>query len=594
MDPIPAEDIVWRLEDLYEGPDDPILEQDKRHCLDEAQRLSDTYNGRVGELDTDGLLGLVRDLEILEERSRRIVTFAYLNFATRTRDSESSRLWQEAMEFSSRLQRDTIFFALEWAQMDDESARGHFESPVLATYAHYLKSLRRYRPHLLTEPEERILAEKRPSGTGSWRSLFDKVMGRQRFGERRRTESEVLSDLYHVEREVRKDAAADFTGGLEPISHVLTHTFNTILLDKSIEDRLRKYPHWLSARNLDNEISDEVVQVLVQSVTSRYDLVERYYHLKREILGYEELLDYDRYAPLPGRAQTQFSWDQAGDLVLSAFRSFSPRMEQIARRFFDDRWIHAPVLAGKRSGAFSHPAIPSVHPYILLNFTGKQSDIGTLAHELGHGIHQYLCRSQGLFNSHVPLTLAETASVFGEMLVFEHVLETIPSAEERLAAVCTKVEDVIATVFRQAAMHRFEETVHKERRERGELSQERISEVWMETQHAMFGDSVRLLDHYGLWWSYIPHFVQSPGYVYAYAFGELLVFALIRRYREVGSDFVPMYMELLESGGKASPEDLLQPLGIDLADPGFWNQGLDFLEELLREAEHLARLIVLK
>jgi len=252
------------------------------------------------------------------------------------------------------------------------------------------------------------------------------------------------------------------------------------------------------------------------------------------------------------------------------------------------------VMAGKRSGAFSHPAIPSVHPYILMNFTGKQRDVMTLAHELGHGIHQYLSRSQGLFNSDVPLTMAETASVFGEMLVFEHLLEALPSEEARLAALCTKLEDVMATVFRQAAMHRFEETVHSERRERGELSRERFSEVWMDTQHAMFGDSVRLLDHYGLWWSYIPHFVQSPGYVYAYAFGELMVFALIRKYREGTSDFIPMYLELLESGGKAAPEDLLQPLGIDLADPGFWTQGLDFLEDLIEEAEGLAHSVVLR
>ncbi|MBI4775714.1 MAG: M3 family oligoendopeptidase [Deltaproteobacteria bacterium] len=593
MDPISAEEVVWRLEDLYDGPDDGNLEQDKLHCIGEAQRLSSTFKGRIGELSPDELLEFLRDLENLRERSRKIVTFAHLHFATQTGNPVSSRLWQEAMEFNSRLQRDTIFFTLEWAQMDDESARRQIDSPVLAAYGHFLKSLRRYRPYLLTEPEERILAEKQPSGNGSWRSLFDKVMGRQRFGERRRAESEVLSDLYHREQEVRRRAAEDFTAGLDEISHVLTHIFNTILLDKSIEDRLRKHPHWLSARNLDNEIADEVVRLLVQSVTSRYDFVARYYRLKRDILGYEELLDYDRYAPLPGQAQTQFSWDQARDLVLSAFRGFSPRMEQIARRFFDDRWIHAPVMAGKRSGAFSHPAIPSVHPYILLNFTGKHRDIMTLAHELGHGIHQYLSRRQGLFNSEVPLTTAETASVFGEMLIFEHLLEALPSGEARLAALCTKLEDVIATIFRQAAMHRFEESLHIERREQGERSRERISEVWMETQRAMFGDSVRLLDHYGLWWSYIPHFVQSPGYVYAYAFGELLVFALIRRYREGRCALVPLYLELLESGGKASPEDLLRPLGIDLADAGFWTQGLDFLEELLREAERLAQPLAL-
>jgi len=327
-----------------------------------------------------------------------------------------------------------------------------------------------------------------------------------------------------------------------------------------------------------------MVGALVDAVSARYDLVERYYRLKRKLLGYDELFDYDRYAPVRAGAERNTPWDDAKRIVLVSYEDFSPEMAKIAARFFDESWIHAPVMHGKRSGAFAHPVVPSLHPYVFLNFNGSRRDIMTLAHELGHGIHQCLARGQGLFNSDTPLTTAESASVFGEMIVFSFLKKTV-SPVERLGLICSKIEDILSTVFRQVAMNRFEDAVHNARRTRGELDPDFISSAWIESQTAMFGDSVRLLDHYRIWWSYIPHFVHYPGYVYAYAFGELLVLALYEQYLQEGPDFVPKYLEFLGSGGKKAPGELLRPFGVDLADAGFWRRGIKIIEDLIVEAE---------
>jgi oligoendopeptidase F len=586
-EPLAAE-VVWRIEDLYSGAQDPELEGDRQWCLEEAKHFAEAYSSGVGRLTTQELLEAVKRLEYLQARSQKFSAYAHLLFAIQTQNSEASALRQAAAEFYSLLRRDTLFFNLEWIQLDETRVQEYLDSPDLAPYRHYLKSARRWGPHVLTQPEEQILAETEPIGASSWCALFDKVLGHQRFGDNGRTEAEVLSDLYSPVRAVRKKAAVDLTEGLKQVLHVLTHIFNTLLLDKAITDRLRRYPHWLRARNLANETEDQTVQALVQAVTSRYDMVQRYYSIKQRLLGYDIIFDFDRYAPVPGMPQHLFSWEEAKDIVLSAFDHFSPRMADSASLFFDHRWIHAPVLPGKRSGAFAHPTIPEVHPYVLLNFTGTHRDVMTLAHELGHGIHQYLARSQGFFNSQTPLTMAETASVFGEMLVFHHLLEQVQNPQERLVLLCSKVDEALATVFRQVTMNRFEDLAHNQRRERGELTPEQLSQLWMETQQAMFGDSVQLLDYYRIWWCYIPHLVHSPGYVYAYAFGELLVFALYQQYRKKGEEFVPLYLELLEAGGKGEPQELLKPFGINLSDPQFWHQGLAFLDDMLSEAETLA------
>jgi len=580
-----AESVVWELESLYEGPSDPELEVDRQWCRQQADSFAEDYRGKVSELLPQALLDAVYRFENLQERLQKLLSFAALHFATRTHDAGAGALWQATLEFYSTIRRDTLFFELEWTQLGERDAQAILSSGSLDRYRHYLESLRRYKPHLLSETEERILAEKEPAGTSAWSTLFDKVVSQLRFGDKQRTQSEVLSDLYHAERDARKLAALELTDGLRGVLHILAHTFNIILLDKSIMDRLRQYPHWLRARNLTNEVDDDVVGALVDAVASRYDLVHRYYRLKRRLLDYEELFDYDRYAPVPGLPKKVFPWGEAQEIVLAAYESFSPRMAEIAGRFFDERWIHAPVMPGKRGGAFAHSTVPSLHPFILLNYTGTYRDIMTLAHELGHGIHQYLARKQGLFNSETPLTMAESASVFGEMIVFRHILERIEDSRERAAVLCSKLEDIFATTFRQISMNRFEDAIHTERREKGELAPERFSDLWIESQGAMFGDAVRLLEHYNIWWCYIPHFIHSPGYVYSYAFGELLVLALYRKYEEMGADFVPLYLELLEAGGKARPDELLRPFGIDLADPLFWNEGLTILEDLLSRAE---------
>jgi len=579
-----VENVRWNLGDLYAGPDAPEIAADGLWCRERAGKFS-RYRGKVGGLGAPDLLDAVRSLEDLNERAQKLLAYSYLYFSTRTQDPAASGLFQAQKELYSGLQRDTLFFELEWTKIDEDRALALASDPALSKYRHHLMSIRRYGPHLLSEPEERILAEKEPAGASAWSALFDKMLSRLEFGPNKRTESEVLSELYHPEREVRRKAAVELTEGLESLLPPLTHIFNTILLDKSIDDRLRKYPNWISSRNLDNEADDGMVEALVSAVSSRYDIVERYYALKRRVLGYDDLFDYDRYAPLPGLSQEKYSWEEARETVLSAYGAFSPKMAGIASLFFEKGWIHAPVRPGKRSGAFSHSVVPSAHPYVLLNFTGKQRDVMTLAHELGHGVHQYLAREQGLFNSETPLTTAESASVFGEMLVFRHILGKMEDPAQRRAFLCSKIEDIIATVFRQVSMNRFEEAVHNARRTRGELDPEFISNAWMDTQRAMFGDSMRLLDHYRIWWSYIPHFVHSPGYVYAYAFGELLVLALYDKYMREKDGFEPMYLEFLASGGKDKPGELLRPFGIDLSDPGFWDRGLSIIDGLLHEAE---------
>jgi oligoendopeptidase F len=390
---------------------------------------------------------------------------------------------------------------------------------------------------------------------------------------------------------VRRKAADSVTEGLRSRSMELTYIFNVIVADKASDDKRRGYPTWISARNLANEAPDEVVEALITAVTSNYDLVERHYNLKRALFGYDALYDYDRYAPLPIEAATrEYTWEESRDIVLSAYHAFSPQMSEIAGSFFTNNWIHAPVLPNKRGGAFSSPTVPSAHPYVLVNFLGKPRDVMTLAHELGHGVHQWLgSQNQTYFNAYTPLTTAEMASVFGEMLVFTDMTNKEPDPAARLSMLANKLEDSFATVFRQIAMNRFEHVLHNARRSEGELSTERISQIWMETQKAMFRGSIDLRDDYGIWWSYVGHFIGSPGYVYAYAFGELLVLALFNLYQKRGAEFVPQYLEVLKAGGSDYPDRILAKAGVDLSDPAFWNEGLAALRTLVEQEEKLAR-----
>lgn len=580
-----TQDIIWKLQDLYNSLKDPAIANDITQCEADAKKINEKFAGKVATLNDNDLLELVVCLENLEILLGKISTFAYLNFATQTKNTDAGAFLQKIRETLSRISKETVFFELEWNKVDPDKAASLTASPALKKYRHYLESLRRYAPHQLSHTEEKLLIEKAPVGRSSWTGLFDKVFGHLKFGEEQRTEEEVLSDLYDKTREVRKKAAADLTNGFQSQLHILTHIFNTILADKMIDDRLRKYDSWVSTMNLYNELENKTVEVLVDCVTSRYDISQRYYRLKKQLLGLPELYDYDRYAPIPHLPDTLIPWGECKKMVLDAFRAFSSKKGEIASFFFDRRWIHAPILEGKRSGAFAHPCVPEAHPYVMVNYTGNLRDVSTVAHELGHGVHQYLAAENGYYNSDTPLVLAETASVFGELLVFNNQLEKIEHDLERKAFICQKLESIFATVFRQVSMNRFEHLIHNGRREKGELSSEEMSGYWLQTQKAMFEDSVTLTDNYGIWWSYIPHFLSSPGYVYSYAFGELLVLALYKIYLQDRKAFVPKYLDLLKAGGSQSPYELLKPFGVDIDDPNFWMGGLDIIDDMLKMVE---------
>jgi oligoendopeptidase F len=578
-------DIIWKLEDLYSGYDDSAIEKAISFCQKEAKAISGDYTNRVSELSAEELKELVTRLENLEVHLGKLFTFAFLNFATRTNDQEVSAFLQRMREIGSSIGKETVFFELEWNKVEQEKAQSLFESAELVHYSHYLKNMRKYAPHQLSQIEEKLLLEYAPVGRGSWTSLFEKILGHQKFGKDKRTEEEVLADLYSPERDVRKQAAEDLTEGLNSQLHILTHIFNTLLADKMISDRVRSYPGWVSSMNLGNELEDKTVETLIAETVKCYDIPTRYYRIKKELLGFEELLDYDRYAPLPHLPDKSITWEEGKTMVLSAFREFSPRMAEIAGYFYDRRWIHAPVLDGKRGGAFAHPCVPDVHPYVLVNYTGNLRDVSTVAHELGHGVHQYLAAEQGYYNSNTTLVLSETASVFAELLVFNSQLELLDNKDEKKAFICQKLESIFATVFRQISMNRFEDRVHNTRRDQGELKTEEITELWLQTQREMFGDSVTLTDNYGIWWSYIPHFLHTPGYVYSYAFGELLVLALYGLYRQEGESFVPRYLDLLAAGGSRTPYAIVEPFGVNLDDPQFWNNGLQVIDDMLQLVE---------
>lgn len=585
-----AENITWDLSDLYASIDDPALEQDIQHLNETATAFEKAHRGKIVSYDPEEFHDAIRSYEAIVEGATRVGAFVNLLWTTDTGNPKYGAMLQRVTEWSSRLEQQLVFFDLEWINAPEAFAQRMIDHPALERYQHWLETMRRYQPHRLTEPEEKILAEKAVTGRNAWVRFFSEVMGSTRYpydGEDL-TQDAILSKLYDPDRAVRQKAAQIITDVLGEKLPILTFVFNTLAADKASDDRLRRYPTWISSRNLANEVSDDVVDALIDAVTSRYDIVARYYNLKRDILGVEKLYDYDRYAPLPA-AEGDYHWDKAREMVLNAYAKFAPQMADIADKFFTESWIDAAPRPGKRSGAYSAYTVPSAHPYVFMNFTGTARDVMTLAHELGHGVHQYLSREQGMLQQHTPLTTAEMASTFGEMLVFTDFMERENDPDVRLAMLAHKIEDTFATVFRQISMNRFEHEMHTARREEGELSHERLSEIWMETQRAMFMDSVELTDNYAIWWSYVPHFLHTPGYVYAYAFGELLVMALFARYRQEGPGFAPRYIDVLRAGGSDWPENILAPLGVDLTDPGFWQKGLGEIERMVGQAETLVR-----
>ncbi len=566
----------------------PLLDE----AAQRAQAFAAAHAGNVAELDGDGLAAAMDELAAIYDLAGRAGNYAGLLFSADTSDPANGALMQRAEEKGTGIETDLLFFDLEFAAIDDDRAAELLATDGLEHYRHHLTTLRRYRAHLLSEPEEKILTEKGITGRGAWGRLFAELMSSVEVtlpGAEEPVQMEVaLSRMMAPDRDVRREAQQAVTDALAPGLRTRAFIFNTLLYDKAVDDRLRHYPTWLSSRNLSNEASDESVAALVSAVRDNYDIARRWYGVKAGLLGIERLSDYDRMAPVTAEAEPEFGWEEGRDLVLDAYHSFSPVTGDLAQQFFDEDWIDAPIRPGKRGGAFCAYTVPSVHPYVLLNYTSKRRDVLTLAHELGHGIHAALARPRGPFEQSTPLTLAETASVFGETIVFGRLLEQAPTEASRLSLLAESLEGSIATVFRQVAMNRFEESVHTARREEGELGIDRIGELWIASQEEMMGGAVELTENYRSWWSYIPHFVNTPGYVYAYAYGQLLALSVYARYLEEGEPFVPAYIEMLSAGGSRSPEELGAIVGIDLADPGFWDRGLQLVRDQLEQAEAAA------
>ncbi|MBV8710190.1 MAG: M3 family oligoendopeptidase [Solirubrobacterales bacterium] len=574
---------------LTDGGDRAAAQSMLDEARERAGKFAETYAGKVAELDADRLESAMRELEAVNELIGRVGSYASLRFSTDTADPARGALLQLVQERDTEIETLLLFFELEWAALDDARAQELLAAQQLDRYRHHLESVRRYRPHLLSESEEKIVTEKSISSQAAWARLFGELVAalRVELDGQELTLDVALSRLQTADREVRRAAAEAVSRTLEPGARTRGFIYNTLLYDKSVEDRLRRYPHWLASRNLSNEASDESVTALIEAVRARFDIPQRWYRLKAKLLGIDRLADYDRSAPVL-KEDVTYSFAAARELVLETYHSFSPVAGDVARRFFDERWIDAPPRPHKRGGAFCAYTVPSVHPYVMLNFTAQRRDVLTMAHELGHGLHAALAQPRGVFHQSTPLTLAETASVFGEELVFGRMLAEISDDEQRLGLLGERIDGAIATVFRQVAMNRFEHLVHTRRRADGELSADRICELWVEAQSELFGDSVQITEGYRFWWSYVPHFINTPGYVYAYAYGLLLALSVYSRYLEEGEPFVESYLELLSAGGSRSPEQLAEIVGIDLGDPGFWDSGLALVETQLAEAEQLA------
>lgn len=584
-----AADVAWDLDPLVDGRGQEGVTQ----LLEQAEVLTqqlEEWRGRIAELDAPELASAMSTLAEIQDRLGRAGSWVSLRFSVDTSDPARGAAMQKFQEQATELSTRLIFLELEWADVPEERASKLLDSDDLAFCRYYLESARRYRPHLLTEPEEKILAEKDVTSSSAWSRLFDELTSAivVELPDGPTSLEQGLSRLGSPDREERRVAAEAVTVALEPGLRTRAYVFNTLMADKTTDDRLRAYSSWVASRNLANQASDSSVEALVDAVVDRYDIPQRWYRLKAQLLGLDRLADFDRNASIAA-VEEEFSWSQATEIVLDSYGSFSTELASVVKMFIDEKWIDAPVRPGKRPGAFCAYTVPSAHPFLLLNWTSRRRDVLTLAHELGHGLHAYLARNQGVFHQTTPLTLAETASVFGETVTFGRLLSDTTDPDARLALLAESLEGQIATVFRQIAMNRFENAVHTHRREIGELSTDDFADAWESTQRAMLGDAVEITPGYRSWWSYIPHFIGSPGYVYAYAYGQLLALAVYARYEAEGDSFVPAYLELLRAGGSMAPEELGRIVGVDLADPRFWDGGLAIIDAQLSAAEQAAR-----
>ena len=592
---MPDSSPIWDLTDLYADIEDKAIANDLTWCRSAAEELSGKWTGRLDEADAKTLAGVIASYEDILERLGKAGSHAQLLFAANTTDADIARHSQSIREAGAEIGSLLLFVELEIAAMSQDHMDGLLQVAELAGWQPWLRRVRAMAPYQLSADMERMLAERAPTGRGAWVRLFDETAASMRFPFRGAdvTEAEILNSLSSTDGDERREAGASLSMVLKDHEKLLSLVTNTLVKDKEVEDRWRGFARPVASRNLDNDVDDAVVDALVSAVDSRNaDLAHRYYALKAGWMGCETLDWWDRNAPLPDDDDRLFSWDEAQQLVLDAFAGFDPQMADLATPFFERGWIDAAPRAGKSSGAFSHPVTPSTHPYILMNFSGKSRDVMTLAHEMGHGIHQRLAANQGYLMSDTPLTLAETASVFAEMLAFRRLVDGTEDPAVRRRLLAGKVEDMLNTVVRQIAFHNFETRIHDARRQ-GELTSDEISDIWMETQRAALGPAIRTGDDYRPIWGYIPHFVHTPFYVYAYAFGDCLVNALWQNYQASvkqgeGDKFVEKYRHLLKAGGTERYDVALARFGLDPLDSAFWSMGLDMISGMIDELEGLA------
>lgn len=584
----------WDLTDLYEGPESSQLQDDLKQSQQDAVSFQSDFQGKVADIASseDGgaqLAKAIRRYEALNDKLGRIASYGQLLYSSDNENPVHAKLHGDLMEQITSISSNLLFFGLEFNRLEESQIATLLKNEELAHYKPWIDDLLYERPYQLSDDLEKLFHDKSVVGRGAWSRLFNETMTSLRFevGDDTLALEPTLNLLQSPDGEKRRVAAASIETVLNKEKRLFTQITNTLAKDKEIADRWRKFEDVADSRHLSNRVEREVVDALVSSVRSKYDRIShRYYSLKAKWLGVEVMDYWDRNAPLPNDSQRSIPWAEAQDTVLSAYHGFAPEMKDIAVKFFDNNWIDAPLRPGKAQGAFSHPTVPSAHPFVLINYQGKPRDVQTLAHELGHGVHQVLAGKQGALMAPTPLTLAETASVFGEMLTFQAQLKKAQNDVERQSLLAAKVEDMINTVVRQIAFYCFERKVHEARRD-GELTAEQLNEFWLDVQGESLGPAIRLTEGYGTYWSYVPHFIHAPFYVYAYAFGDCLVNSLYAVYTDASDGFQEKYFEMLSAGGTKHHKELLAPFGLDATDPSFWDRGLSVIETMIDELEQL-------
>lgn len=585
-----AQGIRWDLSDLFSSYDDPEIEATLSDCRRRAEELSIRFHGTIhipGGPTPEHLLKGLKELEEIEEALSRVANYSSLLYAADSLRPEYQDLEQRVEQRVTEVRNLLLFFELEWLELEEEAAVRLIQYRVLRAYGHYLRNLRRFRPHKLTESEEKIVKEKDNTGRNAFGRLFSEITSSLTFAleSEELTLSEILALLHDPDRALRRKAWDALFQGLSLHGQVLSFIYDALIQDHLTMDRLRRYPDPMRERHLANEIDSEAVREMMEVTEANYDIAQDYFRLKASLLKLPRLALYDQYAPV-GKEPTSFTFPQAQQVIVPAFEAFDPVLRTIAVEFFSKRWIDAEIRKGKRAGAFCASPSPQLHPYILCNYTDNLRDVMTVTHELGHGLHGYLSRKQSFLNYDAPLTTAETASVFSEMLVFDYLVERQTDTQVQIALIAGKIEDVFATVFRQNVLTRFEQAAFSNRR-KARLTPQAIGDLWMEANRRYYGDAVEMPEPYRWGWSYIPHFIHSRFYCYSYVFGQLLVLSLYRMYREEGKSFVPKYLALLEAGGSDSPEALLRPLGVDIHDPKCWQKGFDEIRGLVKRMEGL-------